>query len=68
MFEAVSNPFAEADQGAAPEAARLLADKGITLLVASDFGPMFVSEPEEKGIDHIQRTGQVSEIVRQLIA
>jgi predicted Fe-Mo cluster-binding NifX family protein len=68
MLEVVSNPFSGVDRGAAPQAARLLANKGVTLLEAADFGPRFVSELEEKGIDHIQRTGPVSDIVRQLIA
>jgi predicted Fe-Mo cluster-binding NifX family protein len=68
LLEVVQNPSAGVDRGAAPQAARLLADKGVTLLVAADFGPRFVSALEEKRIDHVQRSGQVSEIVRQLIA
>ena len=68
MLEVVSNPFAGVDRGAAPQAALLLADKGVTLLAAGDFGARFVSELEEKGIDYTQRSGQVSEVVRQLLA
>jgi predicted Fe-Mo cluster-binding NifX family protein len=68
MLEVVSNPFSGVDRGAAHQAARLLANKEVTLLAAADFGLRFVSELEEKGIDHIQRTGAVSDIVRQLIA
>ncbi|MEJ2464013.1 MAG: NifB/NifX family molybdenum-iron cluster-binding protein [Candidatus Thiodiazotropha sp.] len=67
MLEVVSNPFAEADRGAAPQAALLLADKGVTLLAAGDFGPRFVAELEQRGIDHVQRSGQLSHIVRQLV-
>jgi predicted Fe-Mo cluster-binding NifX family protein len=67
MLEVVSNPVAETDRGAAPRAAFLLADKGVTLLAGGDFGPRFVAELEQRGIDHIQRSGQVSDIVRQLI-
>lgn len=68
MLEVVSNPFAGVDRGAAPQAALLLADQGVTLLAAGDFGPRFVSELEERGIDHIRQSGQVSESVRQLVA
>jgi len=68
MQEAVSNPFAEVDRGAAPKAARLLSGKGITLLAAANFGPRFVAELEERGIDPVRRSGQVADIVRQLIA
>ncbi|MGD8999798.1 MAG: NifB/NifX family molybdenum-iron cluster-binding protein [Granulosicoccaceae bacterium] len=68
MLEVVSNPFADDDRGIAPRVARLLADKGATLLVAGEFGPRFVSELEERGIDRLQRSGQVADSVRQFIA
>jgi len=68
LLEAVSNPFSEVDRGAAPRAAGLLADKGVTLLAAGDFGPRFISELKQEGIDHVQRSGQASDIIRQLIA
>ena len=67
MLEVVSNPVAQTDRGAAPRSALLLADKGVTLLAAGDFGPRFVAELEQRGIDHIQCSGQVSDIVRQFI-
>ena len=66
-LEAVSNPYTEVDRGAAPLAAGLLADKGVTLLAAGDFGTRFISELEERGIDRVKRKGQVLDIVRQLI-
>ena len=55
-------------RGAAPQAARLLADKRVILLAAGGFGYRFISELEEGGIEHIQRSGQVSDIVCQLVA
>jgi len=68
MLEALSNPYIDVDRGAAPLAAGLLADKGVTLLAAGDFGPRFFSELKARGIETIQRSGQVSDIVSQLIA
>ncbi len=68
MLEALSNPYIDVDRGAAPQAASLLAGKGVTLLAAGDFGPRFVSELEARGIDPVRRSGQVSDIVSQLIA
>lgn len=68
FLKAVPNPFAEVDRGAAPKAARLLASKGASVLAAGDFGSRFVSELEERGIGIVRRTGQVSDIVSQLIA
>jgi hypothetical protein len=46
----------------------LLADKLVTLLADGDFGHRFISELEERGIEHIQRSGQVSDIVCRLVA
>ncbi len=68
FLKAVPNPFSEVDRGAAPKAARLLAGMGASVLAAGDFGPRFVSELEERGIGIVRRTGQVSDIVSQLIA
>jgi len=66
-LEEVLNPYAEVDRGVAPLAAGLLADKGVTLLAAGDFGSKFISKLEKEGIEHVQRSGKVSDIVRQLI-
>ena len=55
MFKVVSHLFVEVERGAAPQAARLLADVGVTQLAARDLGSGFVSELGAKGNDHIQR-------------
>jgi len=68
FLKAVPNPFSEVDRGAAPKAACLLAGKGASVLAASDFGPRFVAELEERGIGIFRGSGQVSDVVSQLIA
>jgi predicted Fe-Mo cluster-binding NifX family protein len=66
IVEALSNPYTGVARGAALHVARLLDDKGVSLLAAGDFGPRFVAELEQRGIDIARRTGQVSDVVRQL--
>ncbi len=67
-LEAVSNPYVGIDRGAAPRVAGLLADKGVTLLAAGDFGTRFISELKARGIETARQSGQASDIARQLTA
>ena len=68
MLEVLANPVVQAEGGAAPQAALFLADKGVTLLAAGDFGSRFVSELEERGISHALMSGLVSEVIVELIS
>lgn len=63
LLEALSNPFSAVDRGAAPQAVVLLANKGVTLLVAGAFGQRFVSELRERGIEHVRLSGQVADVM-----
>ena len=68
MLEVLTNPVVQAEGGAAPQAALFLADKGVTLLAAGDFGSRFVSELEEKGIGHAQMSGLIADVIVELIS
>jgi predicted Fe-Mo cluster-binding NifX family protein len=68
MLEVLANPVVQAEGGAASQAALFLADKGVTLLAAGDFGSRFVSELEEKGIDHVQMSGLIADVIVELIS
>jgi predicted Fe-Mo cluster-binding NifX family protein len=67
LQQQVSNPFADIARGAAVPVAALLADRGVTLLAAGDFGPRFITELRARGIDQVRQTGSV-ETARQLLA
>ena len=67
LLEVLANPAVQAERGAAPEAAILLADKGVTLLAAGDFGHRFVSELEHRGIKQVLRSGLISEVVGEIV-
>jgi predicted Fe-Mo cluster-binding NifX family protein len=67
MLEVLANPFTQVDRGAAPQAALFLADKGVTLLAAGEFGQRFVSELEQRGIKYVQKSGLISDAIGELI-
>ena len=66
MLEALANPVVQVEGGAAPRAALFLADRGVALLAAGDFGNRFISELEEKGIRHVQMSGLISDVIVEL--
>jgi predicted Fe-Mo cluster-binding NifX family protein len=67
MLEVLANPVVQAEGGAAPQAALFLADKGVTLLAAGDFGNRFISELGERGIRHVLVSGLIADVIRELI-
>jgi predicted Fe-Mo cluster-binding NifX family protein len=67
MLEVLANPVIQAEGGAAPQAALFLADKGVTLLAAGDFGNRFISELGERGIRHVLVSGLIADVIRELI-
>lgn len=68
MLEVLANPVVQAEGGAAPRAALLLADKGVTLMAAGDFGNRFISELEGRGINHELKSGLISDVIAELIS
>ncbi|MCG6939118.1 MAG: hypothetical protein LJE83_13230 [Gammaproteobacteria bacterium] len=67
MLEAIGNPYANAERGAGPGAAQFLAQLGIQMVVAGDFGGRFIDELEAGGIKHVEANGIVSDIVAGIL-
>ena len=65
--EAIANPYANAERGAGPKAARFLAQQDVQCLVAANFGERFVTELEAGGIRQIQKTGIVSDVITEVL-
>jgi predicted Fe-Mo cluster-binding NifX family protein len=68
LLGSMTNPCAQVDSGAAPQAAAFLAEHGVTVLAAGDFGSRFISELEVNGIVPVQKMGRVSDVIGELIA
>lgn len=63
--EVLINPVARAERGAGPGAAEFLHNHQVEQVIAGDFGPRFREELERYGIRCIQKTGVISEAIRQ---
>ena len=60
------NPAAKSEQGAGPQAAQFLISKGVSKIVAGNFGSKFRAELESGDIACIEKTGTVSKIISEL--
>ena len=65
--ESIANPYVNSERGAGPQAAQLLAQQGVKLLVAGDFGGRFITELEAGGIRQVQQTGIVSNVITEVL-
>ena len=66
-LEAEENPFADAPGGAGPKVASFLYAKGVTFVVAGEFGTKMERALNSYSIKYVMRTGDTHEIVQALI-
>lgn len=52
LQETLSNPFSIGGGGAGFAVAKMLADKGIDVLIAGNFGPNMIGALDERGVKH----------------
>ena len=67
FVEAVDNPYKDAG-GAGISTVEFLAGKGITILVAGDYGPRIVEVMKGKGIRAVTFTGTAADAVNKLVS
>ena len=67
FLKAEKNPFADAARKAGPNAASFLHAKGVTLVVAGEFGAKMEDALSSYSIKYVLRTGGVHEAVQELI-
>lgn len=66
-LKAEENPLADAARKAGPKVASFLYAKGVTLVVAGEFGTNMEDALSSYGIKYVMRTGGAHEVVRALI-
>lgn len=66
MTEAIENPFKD-KEGAGKSVAELLKNKGVTVLVAEDFGGQIVEVMKGKGIKAVGFKGSADEAVKKVL-
>jgi predicted Fe-Mo cluster-binding NifX family protein len=67
FVEAVENPYKDAG-GAGISTVEFLAGKGVTVLVAGDYGPRIVEVMKGKGIRAVTFTGTAADAVKKLVS
>ncbi len=66
FLAAEKNPFTSISGGAGPKVAGFLADKGVTLVVAGEFGTKMERALSSYKIKHILQTGVANEVVQAI--
>ena len=67
LTEVIDNPYKNASGGAGPSAANFLAQRGVTIVIAVDFGSKMVNTLESKGIAHFEFKGSVDDAVKRTL-
>jgi predicted Fe-Mo cluster-binding NifX family protein len=67
LLEAIKNPFAVGGGGAGFGVAKMLADRGVDLVVAGDFGPNMISALQERNLKSKKMLGTIGDVIKQLI-
>ncbi len=66
LVEKAKNPFAMGGGGAGFSVAKMLADKGVNLVVGRNFGPNMTGSLEERGLKYTETRGNVGEAVSKV--
>ena len=66
MTEAIENPYKD-KEGAGKSVAELLGNKGVTVVVAEEFGGQIVEVMKGKGIKAVASKGSAEEVVKKVL-
>ena len=67
MTEVIDNPYGDASRGAGPSAANFLAQKGVTIVIAGNFGSKMINTLKSNGITHFEFEGRVDDAVKKVL-
>ncbi len=67
LIEVIDNPYSDASGGAGPSAANFLAQRGVTIVIAGNFGSKMINTLKNKGITHFEFKGRVDDAVKRLL-
>ena len=66
MTEAIENPYKD-KEGAGKSVAELLGNKGVTVVVAEEFGGQIVEVMKSKGVKAVALKGTAEEVVKKVL-
>ncbi len=67
MTGVIDNPYGDASRGAGPSAANFLAQKGVTIVIAGNFGSKMINTLKNKGITHFEFKGRADDAVKRAL-
>ena len=67
LTEVIDNPYRNTIRGAGPSAANFLAQRGITIVIAGNFGSKMVNTLENKGVTHFEFKGLADNAVEKVL-
>jgi len=67
LIESIDNPYRDARRGAGPSAANFLAQRGVTMIIAGNFGWKMINTLKNKGITHFEFKGCVDDAVKRVL-
>ena len=67
LTEVIDNPYGDASGGAGPSVANFLAQRGVTIIIAGNFGSKMINTLESKGIAHFEFKGSVNDAVKRTL-
>jgi predicted Fe-Mo cluster-binding NifX family protein len=67
LTEVIDNPYKNASGGAGPSAAHFLAQKGVTMLIAENFGSKMIHALKSQDISHLQFEGTAGDAVKMAL-
>ena len=68
LIEVVENPYKNAQSGAGAQTADFLADKGVTLVIAGNFGDKMIGVMRSNGTDYFKLQGIVRDAVKKVLS
>ncbi len=67
LTEVISNPHQDTPRGAGPSAAKFLAAKGVTIVIAENFGIKMINTLKGNRISHFEFKGPADEAVSKVL-
>ena len=67
FLQAVDNPYKSAKGGAGTSVGLFLAQKGITVVVAGDFGEKMIQAMKDKGMQYLEFKGSAEEALKKVL-
>ncbi len=67
LTEVIDNPYEDASGGAGPSAANFLAQRGVTMVVAGNFGSKIINTLKNSGVTHFEFKGSVGDAVKRAL-